>query len=493
MTNLAPDGARLTDSRPSAPQPSSAQLDGGSFRDRQGRVFHHQDKIYRALSADAWAAWRVLAKSGLFTRAVAAGKLVETREAKLDPAVLQTVTPAGIERWTGVLEHAKIPFLSYPYEWCFSMLRDGALLQLELLREALAEDLTLKDASAYNIQFVGRRPTFIDIASFEPWQPGEPWVGYLQFCQLFLFPLLLTAHRDLPFQPWLRGAIDGITPEQANRLFSLRDRLRPGVLADVYLQAKLQAHNAAGDQSVRAELKKTAFKKEVITANVTRLQRLIGKLRWRRGASEWGGYASDNSYDESERRKKADFVERAAAGKRRQLAWDLGANTGDYSRIVARHADYVVALDGDHLAVERMYRALSTDGPDNILPLYCNLADLSPARGWRGRERRALDQRRQPDLVLALALIHHLVISAHLPLGEVLDWLHGLGAELVIEFVAKNDPMVKRLLRNKPDIYRDYELEVFERLLTARWQVLDTLEILGGSRKLYFARPKTAS
>jgi len=469
---------------------TSPQLDPGSFRDREGRVFTLEDRVLRALSPRAFAAWETLAATRFFHRLTEEGKVVATRQVDFPEAELRALSP----HWVAVLEHEPIPFVSYPYEWSFSMLRDAAELQLELLLEALEEGLILKDSSAYNVQWQGARPVFIDVASFEKWVEGDPWVGYLQFCQLFLYPLVLTAYRDVSFQPWLRGAIDGISPEECNRLLRLRDRFRPGVFADVYLQAKLQARSAresaaSAERSVRAELRQAGFRKEMIAHNVRRLRKIVGKLAWRRSRSEWAEYAEENSYDRENREIKERFVREVAATRHWRLVWDLGSNTGVFSRIAAEHADYVVALDADHLAVDRLYRRLAAEGPGNILPLVGNLADASPALGWRHRERKALSERPRPELTLCLALIHHMVITANIPLPEFVDWLASLGSHLVIEFVTKDDPMVRKLLRNKEDIYHDYEIPVFEACLGEHFEILRQEHLQAGNRKLYFARP----
>lgn len=470
---------------------TSPRVDAGSFRDRLGRVFYHRGQVYRALSAEAHGAWKALEATSFFARAVEDGHMVATREVDLDGGdELTRQDLAGLSsRWQAAVAHERIPFISYPYEWSFSMLQDAACLQLDLLRDALEEDLTSKDASSYNVQWKGSRPVFIDTASFEPWTPGQPWFGYLQFCQLFLYPLLLTAYRDVPFQPWLRGSLDGITPEEMRRLLPLRDRIRPGVLADVVLQAKLQSRTADADEPVRGDLVKAGFKKPMITNNLGRLRRIVGGLRWRRDASEWADYAGTNTYDDAAHQAKVRFVEQAASQRRVRLAWDLGANTGTFSRLVAPHADAVVALDIDHLAVDRLYRSLRADGPDNILPLVGNLADTSPGLGWRARERKTLEERGKPELVLALALIHHLVLRANVPLPEVIEWFAGLGAELVIEWVSKDDAMVRKLLRNKDDIYDDYTPEVFDASLARHFEVVARETIHGGTRTLVHARP----
>lgn len=479
---------------PSRAASDGASLDPGSFRDRDSRVFRLDGRVHRLLSERGLADWEALARTRFFPRLVAAGKVVRSERVEL-PAHLLREVPGS---WAATLAHETLPFVSYPYEWSFSMLRDAARLQLELVAEALAEDMTLKDASAYNVQWRGVEPVFIDVGSFQRLRPGDPWVGYLQFCQLFLYPLLLTAYKDVPFHPWLRGAIDGIPPDAfAALMSSWRDRLRPGVLAHGVLQAKLQARTAdrGGDSSadrggLRQELARSGFDKRLIQANVERLRKLVDGLRWERGASTWSDYAQDNSYTPEDRERKRRFVEAAAARRRWRLAWDLGSNTGEYSRIAAGRAETVVAMDADHLTVDRTYQALRRDGVKNVLPLYNNLADPSPNLGWRGAERRSFDARPHPELTLALALLHHLVIGANLPLGEVLDWLRSLDTHLVLEMVSKEDPMARRLLRDKDDTYVDYVSQELERLLDERFTVLDRLPLASGTRTLYSLAPR---
>jgi len=456
----------------------------GSYRDREGRVFYRDDRVYRTLSAVALAHWEALAGSRFFQRAMADGRVVGTQRVEL-PA---DAPPAGAQPWVAALEHERIPFVSYPYEWSFGMLRDAALLQLGLLREALEEGFVLKDSSAYNLQWIGTRPVFIDVPSFERLAPGEPWVGYLQFCQLFLYPLLLTAHRDVPFQPLLRGALDGVTPEVAARLLSGSDRFRRGVFTHVYLQARLQAMTAGASRSVKRELSESGFQRELILANVRRLERLVESLSWRRTSSTWVSYRESHGYSDEDHQAKRRFVAAAAAAAPRRLVWDLGANTGDFSRLCREHAEYVVALDADALTVERLYGELRTEGDRKILPLVGNLVDPSPGLGWRGTERRALPERGRPDLVLALALLHHLVIAANVPLDEVVDWLASVGGDLVIEFVSKQDPMVARLLLNKEDRYADYDLARLESALARHYAIERRLDLGSGTRTLLHAR-----
>lgn len=467
---------------------SAARFEPGSFRDRTGRVFYSGDGIYRMLGPEALANWEALRATRLFADGVANGSIVATEA--VDPASIGITDLGG---WAAILKHARVPFISYPYEWCFGMLQAAALLQLDMLAAALAEHMTLKDSTPFNIQWRGTTPVFVDIPSFERYRDGEAWGGYRQFCKLFLYPLLLQAYKDVPFHAWLRGSIDGIDPGVVNNLMSLRDRLRPGVLMHVTLQARAESHYAPGATEVRQDLQRAGFGRELIVNNVARLRKLVAGLSWRAVGSTWSDYGSTHSYSDADRARKVEFVRTAASGRRWTLAWDLGCNEGTFSRIAAEHAETVVAVDGDHLTVERLYRTLRESGERTILPLHMNLADPSPDLGWRGLERKALTSRGRPELVLCLALIHHLVISANVPLHEVLDYFVAVGGVLVIEFVDKRDPMVERLLRNKVDQYAEYTQEEFERLLAERYEIVRTEALPSGTRTLYHAQPKSVA
>jgi len=462
------------------------QIEPGSFRDRSNRVFYVDGAILRGLDEKGLAEWEALSSRKFFQRFTDEGKLIQTE---------RIYNVEGIDtslkgKWAAVLNHKPVPFISYPYEWSFGMLKDAALLQLELLLAALDEEMILKDSSAFNFQWIGTRPVFIDIPSFERLYPGDPWVGYRQFCQMFLYPLFLQAHKDIPFQPWLRGSIDGIAPEHCNNLMSFFDLLRRGVFMHVYMQCKMQARYARTQRDVKGDLRATGFNKGLIRANVRSLEKVLYRLRWKRAKSEWSQYENNTSYTEMDRGIKEAFVRNVVGSRHWGLVWDFGCNTGAFSRIAAEDASYVVAMDADHLAVDRLYLELRAEGNISILPLIINLADPSPNLGWKGLERKSLSERGRPDLMLCLALIHHLVITANIPLREVIDWFAGLGASLVIEFVTKEDPMVKELLRNKEDNYTDYESEYFERCLCEAFDLSECKMLTCGTRILYFARAK---
>jgi SAM-dependent methyltransferase len=459
---------------------SGLPFDAGSFRDRSGRVVVLEDRVLRALNSRALDDWKRVSGAPFFAREMQERRIVHTQEVSPPPA-LATAT-----HWAGWLEHERIPFVSYPYEWSFGMLRQAALLQLDLMAAALGEGFILKDATPYNVQFRGAAPVFIDTPSFVP-HDGGPWEGYRQFCQAFLYPLMLQAWRGVDFQPWLRGRLDGLTPREFSRLLSIRDFARRGALSHVYLHSKLSDRPSGGADNLPQSLQASGFNRELITANVSKLRRLVEGLRWRDRRSYWSHYDVDSDPVRLDGAAKEAFVSTVTARRRWTSVWDLGCNVGRYSRIAAEHADQVLACDVDHLAVDRLYAAVREEGRRNILPLVYNIADPSPGLGWRGRERSPLEDRGRPDLVLCLALIHHLVLRENLLLPEVVEWLAGLGGSLVIEFVDKTDPQARSLLANRADQYDDYSQPQFEQLLERHFIVRERRPLPSGTRTIYFA------
>jgi hypothetical protein len=455
---------------------SSTEL--GSFRDPDSRVYLDDDVVYRVLSHDGWQDWLALAATPL----VEDDRLIPTEPVELDELPELTAGPAA-----GALKHEKVPFVSYPYEWPFSMLKDAALLQLELGRRALQHDLTLKDASAYNVQFKGAKPVFVDVGSFERLDEGEPWAGYRQFCMLFLYPLMLQAYKGMPHHALLRGSLDGIKPSEARALLSARGR---GVFTHVVLHARLEARYAdAGGREVKRDLKRAGFGKALLDANLRKLEKLVRRLEFKPGRTAWTEYGQTNTYSDEEAARKAEFVRAAAARHTGGLVWDLGCNDGTYSRVAAEHAGTVVAVDADHATVDGLYRSLRDEQRTDILPLVMSLTDPSPDIGWRGLERARLERRGTPDLALALALVHHVVITGNVPVREFVAWLRSLDCALVIEFPEREDPMVQKLLSGKTEKANpDYERETFERALGERFEVERTERL--GSRTLYEARPR---
>ena len=463
----------------------SPRREPGSFRDPQSRVFYVDGEVRRALSSVGLEDFEALAATGLLEDP----RIIGTERIDDLPALAGLL--AG--EVAAVLRHEPVPFVSYPYEWTFSMLKDAALLQLDLLLAALDHDLILKDSTPYNVQFKGARPVFIDVGAFERLRPGELWIGYRQFCMLYLYPLLLQSLKGVSFQPWLRGSIDGITPSQLRGMMSFRDRFRRGLTTTVFLHATLEKRAGVAGTALKRELRRPEVAKQVIRSNVHKMRKLVTRLDWEPPEDVWVTYGERNTYTDDDARQKDSFVREVGASRPWGLVWDLGCNTGRHSRLVAENARHVVAVDADQGPVELLYRDLRDGGDETILPLTMNVADPSPGLGWRGLERLPLPDRGLPDLVLALALVHHVAIGANVPVREFVSWLRDLGSALVIEFPTRDDPMVQKLLASKRDgLHPDYERGFFERCLQEAFDVQRSEQLGSGTRILYYATPKSA-
>jgi SAM-dependent methyltransferase len=453
----------------------------GSFRDRDSQVSYDESGVLRFLSKQGLDDWNALASSALYSGFLESGHLVATELA-------ESVAPQN--GWSAVLRHERVPFVSYPYEWSFSMLKDAALLELDLVLAGLDEELILKDASPYNVQWHGTHPVFIDIGSFERLRAGEPWAGYRQFCMLFLYPLLLQAYRGVSFQPFLRGSLEGIEPGVCRRLLRLRDLIRPGVLSHVVMHERLERRHGSRGGNLRGELQAAGFGSQMVRANVTRLRKLVSRLDPPHIVSAWSDYGTCNTYSDAESERKAEVVRATARALQPKLVWDIGCNDGRYSRIAAEHSRHVIAMDADPTTVDGLYRSLAAEGNRSILPLVVDVADPSPALGWRNLERKTVIERGRPDLTLCLALVHHLSITRNIPLRSFLEWLRSLDSVLLVEFPAPEDPMVRRLLDAKrPGTHADYDRETFEQLLAELFTVESTIE-LSSTRTIYCARPR---
>jgi hypothetical protein len=458
------------------------EFEPSSFRDRSARVFHCDGLVYRAVDSVALDEWNHVSSRRFFQEAMNAEQIVRTNLVPLTDSILSH------QGFVAILQHERLPLITWPYEWCFSMLRDAALLQLELMKRSLEESCILKDASAYNFQFRGTQPILIDTPSIVRLKPGKPWDGYRQYCQLFLFPLMLQTWKGIHFQPWLRGSLEGILPEQFARVLSWFDLFRRGAVTHVWLHARLQSV-AEASVSTSSSLQAHGFNTQMIQNNIAGLNRLVSRLQWNAEKSVWSDYDDVEGPVSRDGQDKENFVRQVCASGPWKTVWDLGCNQGRYSRIAAKHAELVVAMDADHLTIDRLYRALRDETNRVILPLVMDLSDPSPGLGWRGQERSPLEQRSRPDLVFCLALIHHLVIGRNLLLSDVVRWLASLKASVIIEFVDRSDEQVQRLLRNRADTFSDYNKEEFLRLIGSQFLVDQHVVLPSETRTLYLLRP----
>jgi ribosomal protein L11 methylase PrmA len=458
----------------------ASRAEPASFRDPSGHVFLQGERVLRTVVGRAAADYEFVRDQGLLERLAEQRRLVASTE--VDPGLLG---PAPDVRY--LLEHARIGYVSFPYEWSFPALKAAALLHLDLHIELLEKGVTLSDASAYNVQFEGARPIFIDVLSLRRYRDGEYWLGHRQFCEQFLNPLLLRALAGVPHNAWYRGSLEGIDVLEIERLLPLRRKLSWNVISHVVLQAKL--HRAAIEkpqakiQKVRErQLSRTAFR-----GLLTQLRRWIAKLEPAdTGPTVWGTYAESHGYGSEEERAKRRFVAEFVERTRPRLLFDLGCNTGDYAALALEAgAGSVVGFDADQRALETAFaRATAENLP--FLPLYLDAANPSPDQGWQQTERAGFGRRAKADAILALAFEHHLAIGRNVPLDQTVAWLTGLAPSGVIEFVPKTDPTVHRMLALREDIFPDYDEAAFTRCLSRAARIVRSETVSAHGRRLFW-------
>jgi ribosomal protein L11 methylase PrmA len=435
-----------------------------SFRDPSGFVYFEDGRPYRHVNPAYRGDYEAVRDSGLFAALHREGLLVAHEEREQDGGL--------------VLAPEKVPLVTYPYEWCFGQLKDAAFLTLEVQLRALEHGMVLRDASAYNVQFLRGRPVFIDTLSFGPYVAGEPWAAYRQFCQHFLAPLALVAFVDVELGRMCREFLDGVPIQLASKLLPLKARTNIGLGLHIHSHAK--AYATAPTSPVSAKMSKQAM-----LGLVDSLVATVRSLSLRPDRSTWSDYYETSDYTEKAMESKRAIVREALATAMPATVWDIGANTGEFSRIASEVAGDVVAWDLDPLAVQRHYAEVKSSARKNVLPLVVDLANPSPALGWAHRERDAFVDRSDADLVMALALIHHLAIGNNVPLLRIAEFLAQLAPRLLVEYVPKEDRQVQRLLAFRRDVFEGYSLSGFESAFGQQYSLVKSWQIADSGRSIH--------
>ncbi|MEO8025141.1 MAG: class I SAM-dependent methyltransferase [Bryobacteraceae bacterium] len=393
-----------------------------------------------------------------------------------------------------VIEHERIPFVSYPYEWPVEMIEAAASLTLSCAVEALDDGYCLKDATPYNILFRGPNAVFVDALSFEPRVPGDPtWLPYAQFVRSFVLPLLVHQHFGLPPGATLLANRDGLEPEAVYRWCSWFQRLRPPFLGTVTLPNWLSKKDVepAGYEAKRMDPERAEF---VLRALLQGLKRTLKRAAPKpSGDSRWSNYLSTTAlYDEDQFRFKEAFVRDAMSEFQPRWVLDVGCNEGHFSAIAAKAHASVVAIDSDPAVVGRTWK-MASDSKLDILPLVVDLSRPTPATGWRNREGASFLDRAHGrfDLVMGLAVLHHMLVTERVPLPDALSQLADLSSKYVLlEFVSPDDPMFQRIVRGRSALYRHLTVERFEEEARRRFDVVRSARIDGLHRWLYLLRKK---
>lgn len=454
-------------------------MNNTSYKDPSGFVFKRNGEIYRQINKFSSDDYEFFMSSGLYKNLIEKGFIVEHEEVN---------DVIGNEKnFYKCIKPFQIEYITYPYEWCFSALKDAAVLTLNIQLEALKYSMSLKDASAYNVQFFNGSPIFIDTLSFERYEDGSPWQAYRQFCKHFLAPLALMSYTDVRLNRLLINNIDGIPLDLAKKLLPKRAKFNFGILTHIFLHSDCQKQY---ENNVKALEKPVKMSKNALIALIENLKDLVLGLKFPKIKTEWGEYYSNTNYTEQSFLEKKSIISDYIEKINPKTVCDLGANRGDFSRIASDKCIQTLAFDIDEVAVEENYLQMKKLKEFDILPLLQDLTNPSPAIGFANDERASFSSRFKSDLVMALALIHHLSISNNLPFDNTAEFFSELAQYLIIEFVPKEDSKVQILLSTRKDIFPEYNEQCFEAVYSKYYEILEKRNIQSSKRILYLMRRK---
>jgi hypothetical protein len=450
----------------------------GSFRDPSGHIVIRNGEVFRQVNKVYKEYFDFMTSSGLYKRLVDNGLLIPHEEIESEPNNFPQVYK--------LLKPERINFISYPYEWSFSEFKGAALATLQVQKEALRHGMILKDASNYNIQFNRGKPVFIDTLSFTKYEEGQPWQAYRQFCQHFLAPLALMSYKDVRLSRMLHLYPDGIPLDLASSLLPARSRLSLPLLMHLHLHAKSQARYAQKQVDVR----RLSLSLRNLNAIIDQLESLVKHLTWRPRGTEWVDYDIDTSYMPEAFSHKKDIVADLLNRLNPETVWDLGGNTGIFSRMAGAKGAGTISFDVDPAAVEINYLTCIKENSKNILPLLMDFTNPSPGLGWENKERMSLIERGPADTLMALALVHHLAITNNTPLTGIAKFFKKIGKHLIIEFVPKSDPRVLSMLSSREDIFTDYTVQGFEQAFKQHFTIESVIPIKNSERIMYLMTPR---
>lgn len=398
------------------------QIEKGSFRDPAGSVFYDNGEVFRLVNKSYLTHYQQLMSSGLYAKLAEKELLIPHTEVSSNPLILKP---------------KKIPFISYPHEWSFSQLKEAALVTLEVQTIATEHGMHLKDASAYNIQFCQGKAVLIDTLSLEIKTDSIPWIAYRQFCQHFLGPLAAQAYVDWRLKNLSLAHIDGPPLDLIVRLLPLTRLLRPSLLIHLLLHSKFQNKTNHKSPTGTARSSKTAT--QALTSS---LKSAVSGIKWEFPKTAWQDYQDDNSYSTEGFRHKELIIKEYLSLAKPEIVWDLGANEGHFSQIAREFAKEVVSLDGDPVCIDRLFNKKTS-----VLPLLMDLSTPTPSFGWGESERKSLAERGPADLLMALALVHHLRISGGIPFIRIAEYFSKICHHLIVEFIPSND---KKIIQMSP-------------------------------------------
>lgn len=444
-----------------------------SFRDPSGFVFQENGVIFRQVNASYAQDYSRLMESGLYEALLQDGLLIPHEETHdFDPL------PPGAFK---ILKPKRIPFISYPYEWTLSQLRDAALLTLDVQEHALRRSMCLKDATPYNVQFLGASPVFIDTLSFEALAETKPWAAYGQFCKTFLAPLVLARHCSSEILGALQAFPEGMPLDLAASLLPFRAKCNVSNFMHIVMHSQTEKRFQRKNVAVKPAESFTVYKHRAL---VDSLRSALAKISMPRSQTRWCNYYQETNYSPKAFKHKVKLVRQAVQELKPDAMIDLGANAGTFSALAPENC-HTVSLDSDYPAVDFFYNQLKAHKQTNILPLRMDVCNPSPSLGWMNVERDSLFKRGSFDVMLALAIVHHLALGSNLSLAMIASFFQTLAKDLVVEFIPKEDSQAHRMLQLREDIFPDYHQPGFEAEFSKFFTIKKSIAIEDSRRTLY--------
>ena len=453
--------------------------ESGSFRDPAGKIFYHNNKVFRKLSEDGFKRFQYILENEILKKSIDNKFLINSRLLNEKEKKELDLNPND-----KILEHETVPYISYPYEWSFGQLKDAALFHLDFNLFLLSLNSTLIDASAFNVQFVGSKPMFIDILSLKEYKEGEPWAGHKQFCENFLNPLILKSKKGIKFNNWFKGNLEGIQTDELDKLLSIFDKISYNIFFHVYLLNKLEQKQKLR-KSLKPIKKKQFVSKKSLELILKQIRKFILNLKDHKTETVWDGYSKDNSYTSEEEQIKKNIVSSFIKKNNFNLIADIGCNDGEYSKIALQNGcGTVIGFDFDINTIDQAF----TNAKINemmFLPLFLDASNPSTNLGWNENERKSFNKRAKFDAIIALAFEHHLSIAKNIPLEQVVSWLVSLSPQGLLEFVPKNDITIQKMIELKGDIFPNYTEKNFEKFISEKCKILSKNTVSSSGRIIY--------
>ena len=456
------------------------EFEKGSYRDPVGKIFYYKGRVLRGLNSKGVERFKYIKENHILEESIKKNFLISTKEATDLPKINE------LSEFDLILEHKRIDYITYPYEWCFDQLKDAALHHLNFQLFLLEKNCVLIDASAYNIQFINSKPIFIDTLSLSEYKEGSYWTGHKQFCENFLNPLILSSKKNIDFNNWFKGNLEGITTSDLNNILSLKDKLNYSLFFHVFLMDRYEKKALLKPKEISQRInKKKALSKKSYKGMLLQLKKFILGLSKDKTLSKWSNYSENNSYNPEEEEKKIRIIENFIKKNKFNYLADLGCNDGLYSfKSLKCGAKKVLGFDSDLNVLNKAYLSSKINNL-NFHPVYIDFTNPSPSQGWNEKERKGFNQRMKFNGMIALALYHHITIGNNIPMKEAIDWLISFAPKGVIEFVPKEDDMIKEMTKLKGDIFENYNEERFKLYLEQKVKIININKVSSSGRTLY--------